>query len=101
MNHQNLYHEGTAIRKDEEMVMLDFSKKEHRDYLTAELGGELHFKSAFPELYQQYQEAILRDTDHKKKPDVQVGEPDVFQDAVDIFYGFYDSVQERVVCKGE
>lgn len=100
MNHQNLYHEGTAIRKDEEMVMLDFSKKEHRDYLTAELGGELHFKSAFPELYQQYQEAILRDTDHKKKPDVQVGEPDVFQDAVDIFYGFYDSVQERVVCKG-
>lgn len=101
MNHQNLYQEGVAIRKDEEMVMFDFSKEEHRNYLTAELGGEAYFKSAFPELYQQYQEAVLRDTKNKKmKLEVQVGEPDVFQDAVDIFYGFYDSVRERVVCKG-
>lgn len=100
MNNHNLYHEGTAIRKDEEMVMLDFSNEKHRNYVLAELGGEEYFRTAFPELYGRYQAAVLRDMERAENPEVQVGEPDVFQDAVDIFYGFYDAVREHAVCKG-
>ena len=99
MNGYTLFHAGKMIRRNEEMVRIDFSKPEHRAYVLTELGGLDHLRQAFPELYAHYIEAVCRDSQQSSKP-VQVGEPDAFEDAVDIFYGFYDTQKERLICKG-
>lgn len=99
MNERNLFAAAKMIRRNEEMVRIDFSKPEHRSYVLAELGGLDHLRQTFPELYAHYIEAVCRDSQRGPAP-VQVGEPDAFEDAVDIFYGFYDKQKGHLVCKG-
>ena len=97
MDYLNLYQQGARIRKDEEMVRLDFSDELHRAYFLAEMGGEEYFKSTFPQLYTHYQEAAARD---RNREAADAGEPDAFQDAVEVFYGFYNKDTSHLVCKG-
>lgn len=72
MNGYTLFHAGKMIRRNEEMVRIDFSKPEHRAYVLTELGGLDHLRQAFPELYAHYIEAVCRDSQQSSKP-VQVG----------------------------
>lgn len=99
MNERNLFDAAKVIRRNEEMVRIDFSKPEHRAYVLAELGGVDHLRQTFPDLYAHYIQAVCRDS-QRISASVQVGEPDAFEDAVDIFYGFYDKQKEHLVCKG-
>ena len=89
---------GSQIRRNEQMVRLDFSVETHRKYFLAQLGGEAHLRQEFPEMYSQYLKAIERDTmgGQAKHTD----EPDAFSDGVDILYGCYDAERGRVICKG-
>ncbi|WP_027398471.1 Hint domain-containing protein [Anaerovorax odorimutans] len=95
MKKNNLFEQASKIRKDEDMVKLDFTNPAHREFFLQELGGEENFQSQFPKLYQHYSAEV---NGLNKK--VTVGEPDVFQDAVDITYGFYDQKKKAVICKG-
>lgn len=97
MNEQSLFELGASIRQDETMVRLDFSNPEHRAYILGELGGSEHLQQTFPGLYAQFTQAVLRDT---QRGGVRVGEPDAFQDAADIFYGFYNKQSGTMVFKG-
>lgn len=99
MKKHALFDAAKAIRRNEKMVRIDFSKPEHRAYVLAELGGMEHLRQTFPDLYAHYIEAVCRDSRRSAEP-VQVGEPDAFEDAVDIFYGFYDRQKKHLVCKG-
>ena len=94
---KSLFQEASLLRRNEQMVRFDFSKEIFRNYFLGELGGEEHFKKEFPGLYAHYQEAVEAAGDGKI---VEVGEGDAFEDAVDIFYGFYDGQKKYLTCKG-
>lgn len=98
MDEHNLFDAAKVIRRNEEMVRIDFSKPEHRAYVLAELGGLDHLRQTFPDLYAHYIEAVGRDSQRGPAPVEE--EPDAFEDAVDIFYGFYDKQKAHLVCKG-
>lgn len=80
-------------------MWIDFSNPYHQAYVLEELGGLEHLEREFPELYSNYLQAVRRDTQRSAEP-AQTEEPDAFEDAVDIFYGFYNRENHHMVFKG-